>query len=346
MLRILLRAGAAVLVLIVLAIGYCAYAYQAAMRIDPAQGIDEAGFVRIGGLDQWVQIRGDDRANPVILWLNGGPGFSTIPRTFLYRDWERRFTLVMWDQRGEGNTFDRAGTNEGPMTIAQFTADGVAVADYVRKRLHKQKIILLGHSWGSLLGVHMVQARPDLFSAYVGTGQVVNLERDSEAAYPLVLARARAAGNADAVAELTAAGPPPYPAGTLKQWTWVKWANAFEPTPETTHLTPALAWFFLRLLASGQGLPPGAIYSQKAMWPQMLRDDLAKSAPAFAVPVIMIEGTEDCVAVPALARAYFDAIQAPSKQFVPIAGGGHSVVFTSRRTFLRILETKVRPLAR
>ena len=169
---------AAIGCLVVLILGFCAIEYRAALKIDPAVGIDEEGFVQIGGIEQWVQIRGDDRRNPVLLWLNGGPGFSTVPRTLLYRDWERQFTVVMWDQRGEGKTFDHSGTSVAPsMTIAQMTKDGTAVADYVRKRLHKDKIILLGHSWGSLLGVHMVEARPDLFSVYVGTGQIANLEK-------------------------------------------------------------------------------------------------------------------------------------------------------------------------
>jgi pimeloyl-ACP methyl ester carboxylesterase len=337
---------AAIGCLVVLILAFCAYEYRAALKIDPAVGIDEEGFVRICGIEQWVQIRGDDRRNPVLLWLNGGPGFSTIGRTLLYRDWERRFTVVMWDQRGEGKTFDRSGTSvASTMTIAQMTKDGTAVADYVRKRLHKNKIILLGHSWGSLLGVHMVEARPDLFSVYVGTGQIVNLEKDSEAAYPLVLAQARAIGNTQATQELTAAGPPPYPAEGMKKWTWVKWANELDPEGlENTRLTPALVWMFAKNLLQ-PGLPPGAIFSQEIMWPEMLRDDLGKDAPSFAVPVVFIEGTEDRVALPSLARAYFENIRAPSKQFVSIEGGGHLAIFTSRQAFLRILVAKAKPLA-
>jgi pimeloyl-ACP methyl ester carboxylesterase len=345
--KLLGRVVAAIAGLVVLILAFCAYEYRAALKVDPVAGIDEEGFVRIGGIDQWVQIRGDDRRNPVLLWLNGGPGFSTIGRTLLYRAWERQFTVVMWDQRGEGKTFDRSGTRvASTMTIAQMTKDGVDVADYVRKRLHKDKIILLGHSWGSLLGVHMVEARPDLFSVYVGTGQIVNLEKDSEAAYPLVLAKARATGNTQATQELTVAGPPPYPAEGMKKWAWVKWANALDPEgQENTRLTPALVWFFARNLVSSPGLPPGAIFSQELMWPEMLRDDLGTSALDVKIPVVFIEGTDDRVALPSLAHAYFDKIRAPSKQFVSIEGGGHLAIFTARRAFLSLLVAKARPLA-
>ncbi len=344
--RVLRWSALTVGALTAVALGFCAYAYRTAMHIDPAVGIDEARFVRIGGVDEWVQIRGESRNNPVLLWLNGGPGFSTIPNTLLFHDWERAFTVVMWDQRGEGKTFDRSGASVAPtMTIAQMTKDGIAVAEYLRARLHKNRIVLLGHSWGSLLGVHMVQTWPDLFSVYVGTGQIVNLKKDSEAAYPLLLAHARAIANKNAVEELAAAGPPPYPAQGLKKWTWVKWANAFDPEPESMHLTPALAWLLLRNLATQRGLPPGAVFSQEIMWEEILRDDLAKGPRDFGLPVVIIQGTDDRVALPALARDYFERIRAPSRQFVTIQGGGHSAIFSSRKAFLGILLAKVRPLA-
>ena len=103
-------------------------AYRHDVRIDTAKGIDEAGYLKVGGIDQWVQIRGDDRDNPVLLWLNGGPGFSTIPSTFGFREWEKRFTVAMCDQRGEGKTFARSGTSvKDTMTIDQMTRDGIEV---------------------------------------------------------------------------------------------------------------------------------------------------------------------------------------------------------------------------
>jgi pimeloyl-ACP methyl ester carboxylesterase len=148
-------------------------------------------YVRIGGIDQWIQIAGEDSESPVLLWLNGGPGGSTMPYEPAYSAWERSFILVMWDQRGEGKTFDRNGESEAStMTLDRMTADGIELAELLKKRLHKPRIILLGHSWGSVLGVHMITQRPDLFSVYVGTAQVTHLNRQFEAAYLPLRARA------------------------------------------------------------------------------------------------------------------------------------------------------------
>jgi pimeloyl-ACP methyl ester carboxylesterase len=184
-------------ILFVMAICAAGMKQAAAEQAPPnpaAAPITEEGYVRIGGIDQWIQIRGQHRDNPVVLWLNGGPGFSTIPATPLYSRWEQPFTVVMWDQRGEGKTFERSGRSvAASMTIAQMTKDGIEVAEYLRTRLGRNKIILLGHSWGSILGVHMVKQRPDLFSAYVGTGQVVQLSESATAAYPLLTEYAKLA---------------------------------------------------------------------------------------------------------------------------------------------------------
>src|SRR5215469_7094656 len=101
-LRVALLTIAGVIALVALVMAYGAWSYGRDMAIDTPNGINESGYVRIGGVDQWIQIRGDDKRNPVLLWLHGGPGFSTIPNTPFYPEWEKHFTMVMWDQRGAG----------------------------------------------------------------------------------------------------------------------------------------------------------------------------------------------------------------------------------------------------
>ena len=147
------------------------------------------------------------------------------------------------------------------------------------------KITLLGHSWGSILGVHMVKQRPDLFSAYVGTGQVVQLSENAKAAYPLLMEYARVIGNTQAEQELRGVGPPPYD-DSPKKWVWVRWANRLDPRPETASRPSA------NVAPPPASLQEGANFSQGLMWESMLRDDLRALGPKFELPVIFIQGAE------------------------------------------------------
>ena len=259
--------------------------------------------------------------------------------------------MVMWDQRGEGKTFDRSGTSvKASMTIASFTRDGVELAEYLAHRLHKDKIILLGHSWGSMLGVHIVHARPDLFSVYVGTGQLVTEEETAQASYPLLVARAHALGNTVAAQELLAAGPPPYPPDVRKWIPLLTWAQALDPpSPEESRLSASRLWLTLRGLVGPReilpGITPAVQFSMSTMWPDIVSDDLPSLGLRFEMPVVFIQGTEDITTVTALAKDYFNRIDAPTKHFVTLAGAGHLAVFRDRGGFLRALDEFVRPLA-
>jgi pimeloyl-ACP methyl ester carboxylesterase len=284
----------------------------------------------------------------VLLWLNGGPGFSQISQSYSYRGWEEQFTLVMWDPRGQDRTFARSGTSvKDTMTLEQFASDGIEVADYLRKRLSKDRIALLGHSFGSMVGVRMVQERPDLFSVYVGTGQVTSLAKQVEFAYPRLIERARKMGNRQAEDQLLQAGPPPYSSEGLAKWgVEISWANQLDPMPERTLPSPGALWGVVtgRLLGAS-GFLAGAQFSQETMWGEMLADDLPARGVLFAVPVVMIQGSEDLVTATALAKDYFDRIEAPSKEFVLLEGAGHLGLIFEPERFGRALVEHARPLA-
>ena len=126
----------------------------------------------------------------------------------MYKPWEKTFTVVQWDQRGAGHTFGRYGTNTPDVTLDRISKDGVELAEYLCRRLSKKKIIILGHSWGSLVATRMVQMRPDLFGAYVGTGQVASWMTLVNTQYDLLLAKARTDGNQATVKELETIGRP------------------------------------------------------------------------------------------------------------------------------------------
>jgi len=197
--------------------------------ITAPNGIDEAKFVEIGGIQQWITIRGENRNNPVILFLHGGPGDATNPWGYVaFRLWLKAFTVVQWDQRGAGRTLGRNGPSiASTITIARMVQDGVELAKLLQESLHKPKIILVGHSWGSVLGILMAKAQPNLFYAFVGTGQVADEARNYTVAYEELLKKAIANRDERAVEELKAVGPPPYKDGR-GYGVQRKWANMFE----------------------------------------------------------------------------------------------------------------------
>ena len=150
--------------------------------------IDEQSFVTIGGIEQWVTIHGKDRGNPVILVLHGGPGVTNAPFAPAFIPWRAKFTVVEWDQRGAGRTFGRNGAEKsGILSIDRLTQDGIELAEYLRANLHKDKIVLLGISFGSMIGIKMMETRPELFAAYVGTGQFINAADGDALGYELTL---------------------------------------------------------------------------------------------------------------------------------------------------------------
>jgi pimeloyl-ACP methyl ester carboxylesterase len=192
-------------------------------------GIDEATYVSIGGIEQWITIRGENRDNPVLLLLHGGPGDATNPWGYAgFRSWLKYFTVVQWDQRGAGKTFGRNGAAvASTITIERMVQDGVELAELLSKKLQQEKIVLVGHSWGSILGVFMAKKRPELFHAFVGTGQVADPPRNYAVAYKALVEKASRERNSRALQELREAGPPPYKDGkgfAVQR----KWANLFE----------------------------------------------------------------------------------------------------------------------
>jgi pimeloyl-ACP methyl ester carboxylesterase len=322
-----------------------------ALVLHATNGIDEAMFVPINSTPQWITIRGHDRKNPVVLMLHGGPGVTNDGFAVSFMPWEKDFTVVQWDQPGAGRTLERAGSRfPSGLTIDGMADDGVGVAEFLRTHLHKDKLILLGWSWGSILGVRMVQVRPDLFAAYVGTGQFVNVQAGESIAYAGVLATARAKSNRHAVEELESIGPPPYKSQVLLG-IQRKWAMTFENGTTPIGELAGLALFAPRTsLVDGWSFLSGVVASQnrflgRDMDGEMTKVDLTAGAVDFAIPFFIIQGAEDDVTPGELARAYVGKISAPQKAYIPIEGAGHLALITHTNEFLRVMNERVRALA-
>ncbi|HLK15333.1 MAG TPA: alpha/beta hydrolase [Fimbriimonadaceae bacterium] len=318
-----------------------------AFAIDPVRGIDEGSYVRIGGIEQWITIRGEDRKNPVLLFLHGGPGDVTNPWSFaIFAPWEKHFTVVQWDERGAGRTFSKNGAAiASTMTLDRMAQDGIELSEYLRNHLSKEKIVVVAHSFGTVLGLRMVRARPDLYSAYVGTGEVADETKNYSAAYEALLKRAQVSGNQRALADLRRIGPPPYSTGEGYRVQW-KWANGFEGADQFLFSTIGFA-----LVSPGcsvqdfKDAEEGEVFSADRLVPQLRSSTPKQFGLSFKLPVFFFQGDSDFTAPTALVRQYFAMLQAPYKKLVLIPNAGHFAVFMRSDVFLKELVARVRPLA-
>lgn len=337
--------------ILTLGVNIAAFAPSTAEAASEPHPIKKEMFVPIGGIDQWITIKGDDQNNPVVLFLHGGPGDALSPfADALFQGWEKDFTLVQWDQRGAGRTYSKNGASIEPtMTVQRMAQDGIEVAEYLTKQLNQKKIILEGESWGSVLGIYMAHARPDLIYAYIGVAQVVNWQEGLFAGYRHVLDLAHIAGNQEAITALTALGTPPW--HSVSKWpVYRKWERVFQTKLVTAPPAPMS-------ISPEYGSPQERSQYEEAddfsflhFWGRELSGpltavDLLSGATNFAVPIFVIQGEEDLTASPVIAKCYFDAITAPKKQFVLVPGTGHEPSTTELETLFSVLTEQVRPLA-
>jgi pimeloyl-ACP methyl ester carboxylesterase len=311
--------------------------------ISTPNGIDEGKYLNLGGIEQWVTIRGEDRTNPVVLVLHGGPGDATNPWGYAgFRPWLKAYTVVQWDQRGTGRTLGRNGRESAAtLTIDRLVQDGLELTSTLRTTLGKDRIILVGHSFGSVLGVLMAKAKPDLFTAFVGTGQVGDQSRGYSVAFESLLAHARASRETRAVRELEAIGPPPYKDGNGYR-VQRRWSNLFEGADAFINsmlgfalTAPGYTMRDVNDWLDGQGV------SAERLVPQSMALTTDTFSGRFAVPVFVIQGADDFTTPTSLARAFVDRIEAPRKAFVAIKGG-HFAVFMNTAEFLKELGALLR----
>ena len=313
--------------------------------------IHEDGFVRIGGIEQWVTIHGEDRSKPVILMVHGGPGNPMTPYAHPYfQAWEKDFVIVQWDQRGAGMTYGRSPPAEGEhLSVERLRDDGVEVAIYAIQHLGKPKLILMGGSWSSILGTHMAKARPDLFYAYVGSSHLARSADNLKASYDKTMALARAGADQDAIGKLEALGSPPWTNprafGIIRRITRKYEAARTDPAP-AAWMEPDPAYATPKALADYEGGEDYSYIEFVGMHGEGMysKTDLYALGPRFKLPVFVILGEQDLVSTPEVARAWFDTIQAPQKAFVLLPRTGHDPNPAMAAAQLEILKTRVVPL--
>lgn len=323
-------------------------------RIVSPLGIEEVRQVEIGGIRQWISVRGNDRRNPILLYLHGGPGAAEMVESYGYqRPWEDFFTVVQWDQRGAGKTF-AANTPEAMapgMTIDGMVRDAEELIRHLMATYGKRKIFLLGHSWGSVPGVEIARRHPEWLHAYIGAGQIADMRQSEAIGYQWVLAQARAEGNSKAIAELEALAPYPGPAGGITierigaQRTWVMhygglaWGRKdFKPFDDARKLSPD--YTDAELLA----IDKGSLYSLEHLLKPLEEVDF-EGDQKLDCPLFLFNGRHDYSTSHEVAAEWFGRVRAPSKRMFWLENSAHMMMQEEPGRFLMHLVNDVRPLA-
>lgn len=305
--------------------------------------ISEQGYVSIGGIQQWIATRGDDDAKPAILYLHGGPGEAQSPFLQTFAPWEHDFTVVNWDQRGAGKTFEKNGEATPDLTLDRLAADAVDVTRYALNRLGKRKLILVGQSFGTILGLMAVKRAPELYYAFVGTGQVVNNALTME--YRERWAREQAVATHD---EAGLKMLNDVQALSVNDWKRIGASRKWMMSPSDQE--------YLKLQADFAGAPDhpkpeaqawvkGYGFESSKVGNESIAFDALTEALSLPVPFVLIQGQEDHVTPFEPARAYWEAVHSPGKAFAAI-DGGHYACFTDSGQFLTAMRKYVLALVR
>jgi len=328
-------------------------------KIHTPEGIEVLEEVTIGGVRQWISIRGRNRANPVLLFIHGGPGVPMMPMTWAYQSpWEDFFTVVQWDQRTVGKNAVSADRKAllPTMTTDRVIADAEEVVSWLRQRLEKRKIVVMGYSYGTSVAIALAQRRPEWLHAYVGVGQAGS-GNGEEYLYQHLIELATKDRNAEALRELKAIAPYPGPNRTMADTLLVrKWARRFnggwygkpnldlmfglpEWAPEYTQADvdaqeKATQWFSRTVMANARAQAERAPRETPG----------ASQRSIFQVPIIVIMGRNDLHTPYEPAKAFFETLEAPHKRFITLERSAHLPMLEEPGLFLLTLIQEVLPL--
>ncbi|RIA44616.1 pimeloyl-ACP methyl ester carboxylesterase [Hephaestia caeni] len=322
-------------------------------KIVTPDGIQETFTATLGGAPQVINVRGADRDNPLLLFIHGGPGSVEMPIAWSFqRPWEDYFAVVQWDQRGAGRSYRLIDPEKLAPTLSvdRYRDDAIALIELLRRKYGKRKVVLVGHSWGSAIGLAVAAKRPDLISAYVGIGQLIDVRENERLGFAWTLARAKADDNQEAVAELEGIRPYPGP-GALdvkKLQIERKWSIRYGAL--AAYREDAAFYFNAAALspeyapADIEAIDDGSELAFRALFPQLV--DLSfLGLTRVDVPVFLFLGRHDHTCDSALAARWLGKLDSPEKKIVWFEHSAHLPMLEQPGRVLTALVDDVRPLA-
>ncbi len=300
--------------------------------------------VTLNGSQQWITIRGKNIHNPVLLFLMGGPGAGGFPDNSMFltpASLEDHFVVVNWDQPGTGKSSNAVSTTS--LTPQRYVDDAYALTQLLRARFHQDKIYVLGSSWGTILGIKLVQQHPDLFYAYIGHGQMVNTTENDVMGYQFALTYAAQHHDNATLQTLRQNGPPPY-TGPGMEWKYAAYLDVLNSSMGSTPLLLTLQ--LAGALTPEYGLLDKATYVPSfinvfsVLYPQLKDLDFTRSATRLDVPVYFLAGRADVNAMSSLTERYYNILQAPHKELIWFKSG-HSMTDADASQFADVMVNQV-----
>ncbi len=297
---------------------------------DTSAPIKQSEYLAVDGAKLFLMTRGKDRRTPILLWLHGGPGGAERPLfRYFNSDLEQHFVVAYWDQRGAGRSFD-SEADLHQLTVSRHLADLDAVVDHLRQTLGQDKVVLVGHSWGSMLGLLYAQQHPEKVSMHIGVAQVVSWHQIQQGQYDFTLAESTHRNDETTLTRLHNLGPPPY--ATFDQQH--KLYALMDQYGGGFHKQPCKLCLIAKGMARGLVTPWELISIHESfhttmdtMMPELLRLDLEQTVPRVEVPVAFFLGRYDRQVDSTIAARYFDTLQAPRKELVWFEASAHNIPF-------------------
>lgn len=303
--------------------------------------------VELNGSEQWIMVRGNDASNPVLLNLGmGGPGGGGFFNSAEFRPLEEHFTVVSWDEPGTGKSYDAVPFNE--LDKERYVADAVALTNLLRERFGQEKVFIYGVSWSSIVGIWLIQEHPELYHAFVSSGQMVNTTENDRMGYELALQHLEEQGDTQRAEELRRNGPPPYHGDNVVSpyVAFLNVLNEIMDTPRFTVIVPVIPFFvpeygYIDKINHTRGL----IETFNVVYPQLEGLDFKEQAPELKVPVYFFVGRHDVNAMASLVEEYYNSLTAPNKELIWLEGGHGLGSADNQNVFIDEMITQVRPLS-
>lgn len=298
-------------------------------HIDGDNAISELREITVNDSKQWLTLRGKNKDAPVILFLSGGPGGSQMGNARVaLSELEDNFVMVQWDQPGSGKS--RWAVPRQQITLDRYLQDGHAVTQYLKQKFGKKKIYVIGESWGSALGVLLMQRHPEDYAAFIGSGQMVDFAQTEVDDYKLALKIAKERGDTAKVKQLERRGSPPYYGDSVifDMLAYLQYLD--NEMARRGNINPSKSNIYASVLAPEYGLidkynwAAGLFRTLDQVFPQLYNINFRKSATKLEVPMYFLLGRHDLNAPTYLAEEYYQLLNAPKKELVWFEHSGHA----------------------